>query len=264
MNNHVLVWDLETVPDLPCVARVNGLDVADESAARDALGEKFPKLPFHKVACIGVLIAERGEAGWEVRSLGAPHMGERSEADLLQGFADRIDELRPQLVTFNGGSFDMPVLRYGAMINRVTAPGLECRRYWNRYSEDSVDLCDALACYSAGGKVKLNDLCCALGFPGKPEGIDGSNVDAYVQAGRIAEVAGYCETDVVSTYRVWLVFELFRGTLTKSEFHASEENLLGFIRERLPSKPHLRHLLGPQAAMPEAARVVLGSLIAAT
>jgi hypothetical protein len=33
MSNHVFVWDLETVPDLPCVARVNGLDETDERAA---------------------------------------------------------------------------------------------------------------------------------------------------------------------------------------------------------------------------------------
>src|SRR5829696_546994 len=59
MNNHVLVWDLETVPDLPCVARVHGLDEDDHAACREALGEKFPKLPFHKVVCIGALIAER-------------------------------------------------------------------------------------------------------------------------------------------------------------------------------------------------------------
>ncbi len=53
MNNHVLVWDLETIPDLPCIARVHGLDEGDEVACREALGEKFPKLPLHKIACIG-------------------------------------------------------------------------------------------------------------------------------------------------------------------------------------------------------------------
>jgi predicted PolB exonuclease-like 3'-5' exonuclease len=64
--------------------------------------------------------------------LGAPHMGERSEAELLQTFVDRIESFKPQMVTFNGSSFDLPVLRYRAMINRVSAPGLECRRYWYR------------------------------------------------------------------------------------------------------------------------------------
>src|SRR5215207_6269634 len=103
--DHVLVWDLETVPDLPCVARVNGFDERDEAAAREALGEKFPKHIFHKIVCIGALIAERVEGVWIVRSLGAPNVNERSEAELIQTFVDRIAEFRPQLVGFNTGGF---------------------------------------------------------------------------------------------------------------------------------------------------------------
>ena len=120
--DHVVVWDLETVPDLPCVARVSGFDEHDEAAAREKLGDKFPKLIFHNIVCIGALIAELIEGVWIVRSLGAPSIAERTEAELIQSFVDRIAEFRPQLVTFNGSSFDLPVLRYRAMINRVSAP----------------------------------------------------------------------------------------------------------------------------------------------
>jgi 3'-5' exonuclease len=91
---------------------------------------------------------------------------ERSETELLQSFVDRIESFKPQMVTFNGSSFDLPVLRHRATINRVSAPGLECRRYWYRYSDDCLDLCDALASYSPGGKISLDELCRALGFPG--------------------------------------------------------------------------------------------------
>jgi predicted PolB exonuclease-like 3'-5' exonuclease len=252
--SNVLVWDLETIPDLPCVARVHGCDEADEAAARTALGDTFPKLPFHRVACIGALNAERVEGVWQVRSLGAPHMGERSEAELLRTFVARIEKFRPQMVTFNGSSFDLPVLRYRAMINRVSAPGLECRRYFHRYGDDCLDLCDALACYSPGAKVSLNDLCRALGFRGKPQDINGSEVDRYVQEGRIDEVSRYCETDVISTYRVWLVYELFRGALNRAEFEASEANLLDFIRERVSAKPHLAYLIAGQETFPSCAR----------
>src|SRR5947209_15234510 len=169
MNNQVLVWDLETIPDLQCVSRVHGLEQDDAEGARAAIGEKMPKLPFCEIVCVGALRAERTDTGYQVRSLGAPHAGERSETELIQAFAAKIHELRPQLVTYNGSSFDLPVLRYRAMINRVTAPGLECRRYWYRYSEDCLDLCDALACFSPGAKVSLHHLCRALGLPGKPD-----------------------------------------------------------------------------------------------
>jgi len=40
-----------------------------------------------------------------------------------------------------------------------------------------------------------------------------SRVDEMVQAGQIEEVANYCESDVLNTYRVWLVYELFRGSI---------------------------------------------------
>ena len=96
---------------------------------------------------------------------------------------------------------------------------------------------------SPGAKVSLDHLSRALGFPGKPADVDGSQVERMVQEGRIAEVAAYCETDVVSTYRIWLVYELFRGALSKSEFDESERNLVTFIHDRVNSKPHLQHLV---------------------
>ena len=62
-------------------------------------------------------------------------------------------------------------------------------------------------------------------------------------------MAAYCETDVVNTYRVWLVYELFRGTLTRTEFEASEANVLEFLRERVTTKLHLELLLtGPSVS----------------
>jgi Predicted 3'-5' exonuclease related to the exonuclease domain of PolB len=83
------------------------------------------------------------------------------------------------------------------MIHGVSAPGLSLRPYFNRYTEDAIDLCDALSSFSARGKATLqHDL------PGKPKGIDGGEVE--VHEGKIKEIADYCETDIVNTYRVWL------------------------------------------------------------
>jgi predicted PolB exonuclease-like 3'-5' exonuclease len=52
-----------------------------------------------------------------VDAVGAPHVGERTEKELITAFCDKIAELSPRLVTFNGHSFDLPVLRYRAMVS---------------------------------------------------------------------------------------------------------------------------------------------------
>ena len=53
--------------------------------------------------------------------------------------------------------------------------------------------------------MKLDEVSKILGLPGKPDGIDGSRVEEMILAGQIDEVARYCETDVLNTYRGGLV-----------------------------------------------------------
>jgi 3'-5' exonuclease len=145
-------------------------------------------------------------------------------------------------LSLNGSSFDLPVLRYRPLVHSVTAPGLSGRPYFNRYTEDAVDLCDVLSSFSSQGKVTLHELCRVMGLPGKPDGISGADVERYYREGRIREIAEYCESDVVNTYRVWLRHELFRGRLTDVEFEASEAGLVDFIKARGNAKPHLADL----------------------
>lgn len=240
MTQNILVWDIESVPDLKRFAIANDLGEMSEDDVRKKLGDKFPKHIYHSIVCIGALVAHREPTHWKVDAIGAPHVGERTEKALIQAFVDRIADLKPQLVTFNGNSFDLPVLRYRAMINEVTAPGLSMRPYFNRYSDDAVDLCDMLSSFSPNAKATLDEISRVMGLPGKPDGIDGSEVENYFLQGRIKEIADYCETDVVNTYRVWLRHELFRGKLTEAEYHASEADLVEFIKARSEAKPHLQ------------------------
>jgi predicted PolB exonuclease-like 3'-5' exonuclease len=239
MPAHVIVWDLETVPDLKGFAAANDLDGKSDDEIREAMGDKFPKHIYHSIACIGALIAHRETDCWVVDALGAPHIGERTEKELIASFVEKIAELNPQLVTFNGNSFDLPVIRYRALVHSVSAIGLSERPYFNRYSDDAIDLCDALSSFSPQAKTSLHELCRVMGLPGKPDAIDGSEVHKYFRDGRIQEIADYCETDIVNTYRVWLRYELFRGKLTPIQFQFSEHKLAEFIKARADMKRHL-------------------------
>jgi predicted PolB exonuclease-like 3'-5' exonuclease len=104
MNGTVIVWDLETVPDLPGFAAANGLLGKTDDEVREAIGDKFPKHIYHSIVCIGALVAHAEGDHWAVDALGAPHVGERTEKQLISAFVGKIADLNPQFVTFNGNS----------------------------------------------------------------------------------------------------------------------------------------------------------------
>jgi 3'-5' exonuclease len=93
MKPSVIVWDLETVPDLGGFAAANDLVGKSEVEVREAIGEKFPKHIYHSIVCIGALIAHWEPDHWAVDAVGAPHVGERTEKELITAFCDKIAEL---------------------------------------------------------------------------------------------------------------------------------------------------------------------------
>ena len=251
MYPSAIIWDLETATDLARYAAVNGLEGKSDSDLLEELGDKFQKHIYHSILCIGAVIVRREGDHWVIDSIGAPHVGERSEKELITAFVRKIAELKPQLITFNGNSFDLPVLRYRAMIHEVSAPGLSMRPYFKRFTNDALDLCDELSSFQSNGKAKLNEICKAMGLAGKPDGIHGGEVGRYFREGRIKEIAEYCESDVVNTYRLWLRYELFCGTLSQSGFASSEKALARYLATQTNTKPHLAECVGKESTTPQ-------------
>ncbi len=70
-DQSVIVWDLETVPDLAGFAAANDLVGKSDVEVREAIGEKFPKHIYHSIVCIGALIAHREPDYWAVDAVGA-------------------------------------------------------------------------------------------------------------------------------------------------------------------------------------------------
>ncbi|HEX4986503.1 MAG TPA: 3'-5' exonuclease [Burkholderiales bacterium] len=227
----ILAFDIETVPDIEGLRRLNG-HPAQASAAeiaraaferrRELTGSDFLPLHLHRVVAISCALRDRET--FRIWSLGEPGEPEKL---LLQRFYDGIEKYTPQLVSWNGSGFDLPVLNYRALVHGVRAArfwdqGEDDRDFkWNnyisRYHARHLDLMDLLAMYQGRGNAPLDQLSQLAGLPGKL-GMDGSRVWEAYQAGQIAAIRNYCETDVVNTYLLFQRFQLVRGFLDEPQY----------------------------------------------
>ena len=227
----VLVFDLETVPDVEGLRRLKGhaADVPDADVAALALAEREARtgrdfMPLHLQRIIAIGCVFRDDEGLRVRSLGttADH-----EARLISDFYRIIDKYTPQLVSWNGSGFDLPVLHYRSLLH-----GISSQRYWDtgdddrdfrwnnylgRYHARHTDLMDVLAAYQGRSAAPLDELAKLCGFPGKL-GMDGSQVWPTFQQGGIAEIRAYCETDVMNTWLLYCRFQMLRGMLSAAAY----------------------------------------------
>ena len=251
---NVLVFDIETIPDIASGRRLYGLtDLNDEDAAkvmfhkrREQTGDsEFLRQHLQRVIAISAVL--RHGDSLRVWSLGEP---QSSEPELLQRFFDGIEKFTPTLVSWNGCNFDLPVLHYRALLHGISAP-----RYWesgdtdkefkwnnylSRYHARHTDLMDVLANFNARAAVPLDELAVILGFPGKL-GMHGAQVWDYFRAGKIDEIRAYCETDVLNTYLIYLRWELLRGHLDRAGWERETERVRATLRAE--KKAHFEQFL---------------------
>ena len=260
----LVVFDIEAVPDFEAARRLLAQpDGASDAEVRRMLGERyardnadamtaFLKVPIYRIVAIATLNAKREDGGgpWTVTQIGSRSVGEKTEAEILLGFVKALPVdgrgTGPILVTFGGNGFDLPLLRYRAFALGVPVPGLHGgghRNYWHRFGQDHVDLCDVLSGYGASAKPSLAEMAALAKIPVKIGGVDGSQVEAYVAAGRLAEVADYCLTDVLATYGVFLRYEMVRGDLTPAHLDASMGSLRAAVQKHVERRPLLSAFL---------------------
>jgi 3'-5' exonuclease len=227
---NVLVFDIETVPDVEGGARLYDLDgLAPDEAAKAMThirqmeaGTDFLRHYLHRIVAISVVM--RSADRLNVWSLGSEAS---SESDLVARFFDGIARYSPTLVSWNGSGFDLPVLHYRALRHGIEAPryweagaedsSFRWNNYLNRFHERHTDLMDMLSGYQPRASASLDAMATLLGFPGKL-GMSGAHVFEAYQAGNLAGIRDYCETDVLNTYLIYLRFELFRGRLDRRAY----------------------------------------------
>ena len=160
---NVLVFDIETVPDVDAGRRLHGLNGLSDKEVADVMfhlrrqetgGSDFLRLHMQRIVAISAVLRRRDAQGRADAKGSASVAGERSEGsrmpgatdtvkvwslgepdapeqELVQRFFDGIERFSPTLVSWNGGGFDLPVLHYRALVHGVVG-----RRYWDAGDDD--------------------------------------------------------------------------------------------------------------------------------
>lgn len=245
-----LIFDIETIPDADVGRRLydfKELSDADVVRALEQLqyqknGTTFMPHYLHKILVISLIHVSAH--GIKLCSL----KGE--EKEIVQQFFKGLEKYEPELVSWNGKRFDLPVLHYRCLLHSVPAPSywevgdnktnFRYNNYFNRYHWRHLDLMDVLAGYDSYAVAPLDKIAKLIGAPGK-SAIDGSQVWDYYQQGKYEDVVNYCEADVVNTYLVYLRFQLMRGKVTPEQHDKHLQQLYQLLAQ--PQYEHLQQFI---------------------
>ncbi len=244
-----LVLDIETIPDTERWTRPE---------APHGVESPFPPTWAHRIVVIGCLWLDHGYGLKRLGVVGDPTGGagtaDERERALLEDFSRFVGRARPVLVTYNGRSFDLPVIALRSLCHGVSL-GWYYRessvRY--RYSEQGhLDLCDWLADHGATRSGSLDAIARLIGLPGKV-GVDGSQVEGLYRGGQLASIQKYCLADVAQTALLFLRFRLLQGQLSADAYRDRTRELLDALEQDgrvgdVLGKLDRDHLLGPAAS----------------
>jgi hypothetical protein len=193
--------DIETVPD-PELYTPPDLPAGQE--------RPFPPLYAHRPIVLGVLWLDESYSFLRLGVIG----DDKNEPGMLADFSQFAEQYRPHLVTYNGRSFDLPVitlrcLRFGVPLKFW----YQDKDYRYRFSDAGhIDLYDFLGDHGACKIGSLDAIARVIGLPGKV-GVDGSQVEGLYNAGQIDAIKNYCLSDVAQTAFVFLRWRLLSGHL---------------------------------------------------
>lgn len=262
-HKSIFVFDIETVPDTDAVFNLTGSKTKDVKKLRKELeeyhievskGNPFPRQPFHKIVAISFVEARietdsRGNENYIITDVRSGGVEESSEEELVKGVFSYLGKKTPRIVSYNGRGFDLPVMKYRAMKYGVSAPWLyksgdKWNNYMSRYSADwHCDLLEVLSDFGASCRCKMNEVCAITGIPGKI-GVDGSKVTDLYDKGDIKAIRDYCETDVLNTYLLYLVYQQHTGTIGEKNFVDANKDLIAFLEEnKSKEKAHFEEFL---------------------
>jgi predicted PolB exonuclease-like 3'-5' exonuclease len=247
-----IVFDTETIPDGVLLARTRyaGMELSPEQAIERAQQEELERsggtsnfIPVTFQIPVAVCLAPVG-ADYRLRglhSLGAPEYATSAIVNSFWKTVNRYDLAK--LVTFNGRTFDLPMLELAAFRYGISAPNYFGGRARNRFGDGHIDLMELLSNFGAirftGG---LNLLSKLLGKPGKVD-VKGDQVYEMFREGQLEAINEYCAFDVLDTYFVFLRTRVLIGALTIEAEQAIVRQTKDWLAREARERPGLQRYL---------------------
>lgn len=217
-SDSTLVLDIETVPDPDLYT------APDPAAGTERV--PFPPLYACRPIVIGVIWLDGAFCCKRIGIIGE----DKSEAAMMSDFAEFVAKYNPRVVTWNGRSFDLPVLALRALRH-----GIDFAWYYRgdgyryRFSEDGhLDLGDVIADFGAARMTSLDAAARLCGLPGKV-GVDGSQVEGLFRDGQMEALRRYCLSDVAQTAFVLLRYKLIAGDIDRDGYRQAASHLLAAL-----------------------------------
>ncbi len=226
-----LVFDIETVADGKLVSKLRyaGQQLEPRSAVdqyRSELMQKYDSdfVPYTYQVPVSVAIAKVA-ADYRLVDLVVLDEPEFRPHVICEHFWRGWEKYRrPTFVTFNGRTFDLPVMELSAFRYGIAIPAWfdQAARSFeqprNRFNMAAhIDLQEMLTNFGAtrftGG---LNLAANLLGKPGKMD-VQGNMVQDLFDEGKLAEINDYCRCDALDTYFVFLRTRVVLGDLSLDE-----------------------------------------------
>ena len=264
MDRPLAAFDIESIPDPDAGRRLWGLEGDDAAVIDGMLARRledtdgrtdFLPPPHHRIVTIAVAWLDPSSGSFK---LGVPAGEADEEASQIEAFFSTVERPRtaPRLISWNGNGFDLPVLRYRAMLHGIAAPGFyrtdgewKWNNYQNRFHDLHVDLMDVLAGFGASERVGLDALSRIMGLPGKTV-TEGHRVAGHVLRGEMDVVRTYCELDALNTLLLYLLWCHHRGRLDRGGLRRHVGAIAAVLRED-GAHPAWREYAGALEGWPE-------------
>lgn len=246
-----LVFDVESIADGDLISKVKYSDREIEGPAAikeyagelmERFGNEFIPYTFHIPVSI---VAAKVDVDFRLLDIVALDEPEYRSHKMVKDFWDGWRAYKqPALVSFNGRTYDLPLLELSAFRYGISIPdwfnvyGKSWEQPRSRYNQEAhLDLQDILCNFGATRLSGGLNLCANLvGSPGKM-GVAGHMVQQMYDEGKKDQINDYCRCDVLDTYFVLLRAAVVIGKLTLEQERERVAETRVWLQEQSEAMP---------------------------